>query len=121
MKNHETGCKRLIEAFKYSMSGLNFIFKREEAFRIEIFISIICIFIILFVNKTLNEKLFLMISTFLVIFSEIINTAIEVVIDRISEEYNYLSKIAKDIGSLLVLSSIVFFIIIWGSIFLWCA
>lgn len=121
MKSHETGFKRLIEAFKYSISGFNFIFKREEAFRIEVFASIICVFIILFVNKTLDEKLFLMIATFFVILSEMINTAIEVVIDRISEEYNYLSKIAKDIGSLLVLSSIILFIVIWGSIFLWCA
>ena len=62
------------------------------------------------------EKLFLYSSLFLVIICELVNTAIEMIIDRISDEIHPLSKIAKDIGSAVVLTSFVYLILVWVNI-----
>ena len=75
------------------------------------------VFIIaIFLKITYLEKLLLISSLFFIIIVELINTAIEVVIDRISDEYHILSKKAKDIGSLLVLITFIYAIIVWGSV-----
>ena len=57
-------------------------------------------------------------SLLIVLFAELTNTAIETIIDRISDEYHELSKKAKDIGSLLVLIAFVQWVLVWGIIIL---
>ena len=73
--------------------------------------------IILFFLPTRGVELaFLIFSLVFILFAELVNTAIEVVIDRIGTEYNSLSKKAKDIGSLLVLIAFIHWALAWGVI-----
>lgn len=116
MKSSKKGIKRILKAFTYSFDGFKSVFKTEEAFRQELFLCIFLFIIAVFLKITYLEKLLLISSLFFIIIVELINTAIEVVIDRISDEYHILSKKAKDIGSLLVLITFIYAIIVWGSV-----
>lgn len=118
MKSNNKGIKRILKAFIYSFDGFKSVFKSEEAFRQELFLCIILFVIAILLKITYIEKLLLISSLFFIIIAELVNTAIEVVIDRISDEYHILSKKAKDIGSLLVLIAFIFSIIIWGVVIL---
>lgn len=116
MKTTKTGIIRILNAFKYSFDGFIATFKSEEAFREDILVFIVMLPISILLPIVLVEKLFLISSLFFIIFAELTNTAIEMTIDRISEEIHPLSKIAKDIGSCLVFISFVYFFVIWGVI-----
>lgn len=116
MKSKYTGIKRILKAFTYSYDGFIAVFKSEAAFRQDLIVFILGITICLFLPVTYLAKLLMIFSLFLIIIMELVNSAIEVIIDRISQEYHPLSKTAKDIGSLLVLLSFMNAIIIWFTI-----
>lgn len=113
MKPGKTGLERILNAFKYSRDGFIAAFKSEEAFRQDVLLCSILFIITLILNISFIEKIFLFSTLFLVIIAELINTAIEAIIDRISHEIHPLSKIAKDIGSCIVLVSFVYLILVW--------
>lgn len=112
-KRTKKGLPRILNAFKFSYDGFVATFKSEEAFRQDIIICMILAPIAIFLPITLIEKLFLFSTLFLIVMAELINTAIEMTIDRISEELHPLSKIAKDIGSCIVLVSFMYLILVW--------
>ncbi len=112
-KRTKKGLPRILNAFKFSYDGFIATFKSEEAFRQDIIICMILTPIAIFLSITLIEKLFLFSTLFLIVMAELINTAIEMTIDRISEELHPLSKIAKDIGSCIVLVSFMYLILVW--------
>lgn len=112
-KRTKKGLPRILNAFKFSYDGFVATFKSEEAFRQDIIICMILTPIAIFLSITLIEKLFLFSTLFLIVMAELINTAIEMTIDRISEELHPLSKIAKDIGSCIVLVSFMYLILVW--------
>lgn len=112
-KRTKKGLPRILNAFKFSYDGFVATFKSEEAFRQDIIICMILTPIAIFLPITLIEKLFLFSTLFLIVMAELINTAIEMTIDRISEELHPLSKIAKDIGSCIVLVSFMYLILVW--------
>lgn len=114
MKSANTGLKRILVAFKYSFDGFKSAFKSEAAFRQDCLVFIIGTIIALLLALPLWQKALLIASLLLILLMELVNTAIETVIDRISQEYHELSKKAKDIGSLLVLLSFTNAILIWG-------
>ena len=116
MKSNKKGIKRILKAFTYSFDGFKSVFETEEAFKQELFLCIFLFIVIILLKITYLEKLLLISSLFFIIIAELINTAIEVVIDRISDEYHILSKKAKDIGSLLVLIAFIYATIVWGVI-----
>ena len=103
MKSTDKGLKRILKAFTYSFDGFKAAFKSEEAVRQEVLLCGVLFVVSLLLKITYIEKILLISSLFIIILMELVNTAIEVVIDRISEDYHILSKKAKDIGSLLVL------------------
>lgn len=109
MKSPYTGIKRIIKAFSYSTDGLKAAFKSEAAFRQDILFCLIMTPICLYFATSGIEKAFLIFSLILILLAELINTAIETIIDRISQDYHILSKKAKDIGSLIVLLAFVNF------------
>ena len=113
MKNQYSGLKRIVFAFKNSFEGLISAFKREEAFRQDIFISIILFIFSCYLSISVVERILLITSVLFVLFAELVNTAIESVVDRISSEWHLLSKIAKDVGSSLVFISFINLIITW--------
>lgn len=110
--------KRLIKALFYSIDGIKQCFKSETAFRQEVYLSIILSAFIIYVDISLLNKAFLASSLILVLIAELINTAVETLTDRISEEKHELSKKAKDVASAVVLLSIINAIIIWVAILL---
>ena len=107
---------RVLKAFGYSWKGLKTCFVSEAAFRQELFASIIFIPLAFYIGDTALTRALLIFSWLLIIFAELINSAIEAIIDRISSEKHELSAKAKDIGSALVLVAILNAIIVWGLI-----
>lgn len=107
---------RIIKAFGYSWAGLVSCFKTEAAFRQEIYLAAIAFPVVYILNTSATNKALMVGSIFLIFIAELATTAIEVVIDRISEEKHPLSKKAKDIGSAIVLLAFVNAICIWITI-----
>ena len=113
MKAPDTGIKRILKAFVYSYQGFSAVFKSEAAFRQDIAFCVIFSGLACWLSVPLLHRCFLLVALLLILLAELINTAIETIIDRISPDYHELSKKAKDIGSLLVLLSFINAGIIW--------
>ena len=116
MKAQDKGIKRILKAFTYSYDGFKSAFQSEEAFRQDIVVFIIFSAIALCLNVPLWAQALLISALILILLMELVNTAIETIIDRISDEYHELSKKAKDIGSLLVLLAFFNAILLWAAI-----
>mgnify|MGYP003325598924 FL=1 len=101
------------KALHYSTDGLIATFRNETAFRLELIMAVVLIPIALILPLKGIEKVMLIGSVLLVLVVELLNTAIESVVDRISEETHHLSKTAKDAGSAAVFISLVILGITW--------
>lgn len=112
------GLARLIAASRYSVAGLKAAYRSEEAFRLETVAFIIMAPLALVLGSTNLEKVLLVASLVLVILVELLNTAIEAVVDRVGKDYHELSRVAKDIGSAAVLISIALVVFTWGMLLL---
>lgn len=113
MKSKQTGFIRLIYATKYSWLGLCAAWRSEAAFRQELVAFLILSPIALFLPVTGLEKLLLIGSVVAVIVIELLNSAIEAVVDRIGLERHELSGQAKDMGSAAVLLTLIMAILTW--------
>ena len=115
MKDTDTGIKRILKAFIYSRDGFTSAFKSEAALRQDLLVFVIFSLIALLLNLAFWQKALLISSLLFIVIMELVNTAVETVIDRISPDYNELSKKAKDIGSLLVLLAFINAFLLWGA------
>ncbi|MGF1731354.1 diacylglycerol kinase [Photobacterium kasasachensis] len=113
MKNKQTGFIRLIYATKYSWLGLCAAWHSEAAFRQELVAFFILSPVALLLPVTGLEKLLLIGSVVAVIVVELLNSAIEAVVDRIGPEKHELSGQAKDMGSAAVLLTLIMAILTW--------
>ena len=95
----KTGIKRILNATSYSIAGFKAAFSNEEAFRQIVWINIILIPISFFVDVSRVEQALMIGVCLLAIIIELLNSAIEAVVDRISLDQHPLSKNAKDMGS----------------------
>jgi len=112
--NHNgSGLGRLQKAFICSLAGFKFVFQHEAAFRQELLLTIILTPLAFVVGESPTEVLCLLGSLILMLIVEIINTAVEVVVDRISPDIHPLSKHAKDLGSAAVFMALVFAALTW--------
>lgn len=116
--NKPTGLKRIYLASLNSMRAFKWLIKNESAFKQELLLLLIAVPLSFLFEVTRMEQVALILSILFIVFTEIINTAIEVVVDRISVEIHPLSGLAKDLGSAAVLVSLVIAVIIWGAILL---
>ena len=112
-RKSKTGIARLWNAFLYSVEGLSAAFKHETAFRQEVLLAVILIPTALLLPANGTGKALMMASVLLVLIVELINSAIEAVVDRISPEQHPLAKRAKDFGSAAVLLSLINVPLIW--------
>ena len=114
----KNGITRLRGAYRYSIEGLKFAWTNEYAFRQELMIVVpaVCIAIVLPVSTV--ERIMLISALAGVLIVELLNSAIEAVVDRISLEWHHGSKNAKDLGSAAVLVTIVLAVLVWGVIVL---
>jgi diacylglycerol kinase (ATP) len=99
----KSGLKRILSAFFYSLEGLQSAWRHEHAFRQELMLFIVGAVVALALPVSSFQKLALMGVLVIVLIVELINSAIEAVVDRISLERHPLSKNAKDFGSAAVL------------------
>lgn len=113
-KPDKSGIPRLIAATGYSMKGLKAAWQYEEAFRLEVCLAAIFVPLSFIVGETLTHQLILVISCALVLLAELVNSAIEAVVDRVSAEIHPLSGQAKDIGSAAVFLTMSLFLGVWG-------
>ncbi len=112
----QTGLKRLLNAGGYAVEGLMDAFKTEEAFRQEVLLACVLIPVSFFITASVAEHALLVASVLFVLFVELLNTAVETVVERISDEIHPLSKRAKDLGSAAVLISFINLIAVWAII-----
>ncbi|MFV1983226.1 MAG: diacylglycerol kinase [Thiohalomonadales bacterium] len=118
MKPGKKGIKRIINATGYSLLGLVATYKNEAAFRQELWLAIVLTPIAIYLGNTGIERAMLLGSLILVLIVELLNSAIEAVVDRIGNEFHELSGRAKDIGSAAVMLSLLNLVVVWGFI-LW--
>lgn len=112
------GLTRLINAFGYSRDGLLAAWKNEAAFREEILLAAIAIPLALFLGKSGIERALMVGSILLILIVEILNSAIEAIVDKASPEKHELAKRSKDMGSAAVLFSLINAAVIWACV-LW--
>lgn len=110
----KTGLKRLWNAFGYSLAGFRAAYKHEDAFRQEVMLAAIMIPLALWAPVSALGKAVMIGSVLLVIIVELLNSAIEATVDRISLDSHDLAKRAKDIGSAAVLVSLINVLVVWG-------
>ncbi|WP_094752351.1 diacylglycerol kinase [Psychromonas sp. CD1] len=118
MKPSMTGLKRICFATKYSLQGLKAAWINEAAFRQELLLFIIFAAITCLLPVSNLEQLALIACLFLVLIVELINSAIEAIVDRIGPEIHELSGRAKDIGSASVFLALLLTIFTWVMILL---
>jgi diacylglycerol kinase (ATP) len=108
-----TGILRLRAACANSARGLRDIWRGEEAFRLEAVVFVLSVPLGIWLAETALAAACLIFSVWLVLVVEVINSAIEAVVDRFGEEHHDLSRIAKDLGSLAVLMAMVVPAVVW--------
>jgi len=112
----KTGIKRLVNAFSYSCAGLAEAFRHEDAFRQEVALAIILIPLAFWLESRMLGRVLMIFCVFLVLIVELINSAIEATVDRISLDDHRLAKRAKDIGSASVLICLLNLVTVWSLI-----
>ena len=118
MANNTTGLTRIIKAAGYSWKGFRAAWVNEAAFRQEGVASVVSIITACWLDVDAITRVLLISSVLLVMIVEILNSALEAVVDRIGSEYHELSGRAKDMGSAAVLLAIFVAVMTWG-VLLW--
>ncbi|OIQ93041.1 diacylglycerol kinase [mine drainage metagenome] len=114
----KTGLVRLWNAFGYSLAGFRAAYKHEDAFRQEVLLATVMIPLALWLPVGHIGQALMIASVLLVIMIELLNSAVEATVDRISLENHDLAKRAKDIGSSAVLVSLINVLVVWGLVLL---
>ena len=112
----KTGLRRVWNALHYSMAGLQAAFRHEDAFRQELLLSVLLISASFFLPVNGLGRALMIGSVFLVLIVELLNAAVEAVVDRVSLEHHILSKRAKDVGSAAVLLSLINVVVVWACV-----
>ncbi|MCL7421021.1 MAG: diacylglycerol kinase [Methylobacter sp.] len=107
------GLKRLMNACVFSVAGFKATWIHEEAFRQEVLLFIFTTPLAIWLGETAIEKLLLIGSIVLVMLVELLNSAVETIVDRVGLERHELSGRAKDIGSAAVMLSLAWAAITW--------
>lgn len=114
----KTGLARVWNAFFYSLAGLQAAYRHEDAFRQEVWLAVLLIPTALLSPASGLGKALMVASVLLVLVVELLNSAVEAAVDRISLDHHDLAKRAKDIGSAAVFVSLANVPLVWGLV-LW--
>jgi len=109
----KTGLRRIWNALFYSFDGLKAAYRHEDAFRQEVWLALVLIPLALFLPVSGMGKALMMASVLMVLIVELLNSAVEATVDRVSLEHHQLAKRAKDIGSAAVLFSLINVAVVW--------
>ncbi len=108
-----TGMARLVNAARYSLAGLAAAVRHEAAFRQELLLAAVLVPLGLWLGADGEERALLAGSVLLVLVVELLNSAVEAVVDRVSPEHHELAKRAKDYGSAAVMVALVVAGLVW--------
>lgn len=114
----KTGLRRVWNALNYSLAGLKAAYLCEDAFRQEVLLALLLIPLTFLLPVTWLGRGVMIASVLLVLIVELLNSAIEAVVDRVSLENHRLAKRAKDIGSAAVLISLIQVLVVWTCVLL---
>ena len=109
----KTGLRRVWNAMFYSIEGLRAAYRHEDAFRQEVLLAVLLIPLALFLPASGLGKALMIASVLLVLIVELLNSAVEATVDRVSLEHHRLAKRAKDIGSAAVMMSLANVVVVW--------
>jgi len=112
------GPRQVWNAFRWSMKGLRAAWRHEASFRLEAMLAVVLIPLGLWLGEGGVEKLPLVLAPLLVLSAELLNSAIEAVVDKVSPDFNELAGRAKDMGSAAVFVLLVLVALSWGLILL---
>ena len=112
----ETILAHILNAVIWSMAGIKAAWKNEQAFRWEAAIVLLMMPVGLWLGRTAVERALLILSAMSILITELLNSAVEAVVDRIGPERHELSKRAKDMGSAAALISMFTAVVVWGLI-----
>ena len=104
----------LLKNISYALNGAKWVLKSETSFKTQLLVVTIIGISLIFINISTLSKLVLFFSTWLILIAEAFNSAIERVVDLVTQDYHQLAKEAKDIGSFGVLLTFIFIAFIWG-------
>ena len=110
----KTGLRRLLNATRYSAEGLGAAFRHEDAFRQEVIAAMLLLPLALWLGNSGVERALMVFSVLLVLIVELLNSAVEATVDRISLENHALAKRAKDIGSAAVMVTLLNLLLVWA-------
>jgi len=113
-KPGNTGFRRVVNATLYSVAGLRAAWRNEAAFRQECVAVVVLIPIAVWLGQNAVQRALLLCSCVLVLIVELLNTAVEFVVDRVGTDHHELSGRAKDLGSAAVFTSIALAMLVWG-------
>ena len=116
VKPGNKGLYRVYKASIYSMQGIKAAWKHEAAFRQETILMLLLTPAAFIVGNELTQQLLLLVLAWLVVIVEILNSAIEAVVDRFGGEMHTLSGRAKDMGSAAVFITLMLNGVVWGAI-----
>lgn len=100
------------------MQGLNAAFRNEAAFRQEVLLVVCLLPVAIWLAPGYFEMALLIAVLFLVLITELLNSAVEAVVDRVGDEHHELAGRAKDIGSAAVFISLTLVVVVWGLVLL---
>ena len=115
-KTGATGLTRIINAFGYSMKGISAAIKYESAFRQEALLFVVLLPLAFFLGRTYIEYILLVGCLLIVLIVELLNSAIEAVVDHVSPDFAELAGRAKDMGSAAVFVALANVFLVWGFI-----
>ena len=115
-KPDNTGILRALRAARFSAQGFVHAWRHESAFRQEVTLGMILTPLALWLGRTAYERLLLIACLLLVLIVELLNSAVETAIDRVSEEHHELSGRAKDLGSAAVSVSLALVLVVWCAV-----
>jgi diacylglycerol kinase (ATP) len=112
----KTGLTRIRNAMHYSIAGLREAYRNEDAFRQEVWLALVLIPAALLIGGDGLSRAAMIASVLIVLIVELLNSAIEAAVDRISLDRHLLAKRAKDMGSAAVMLSLVNVALVWGCV-----
>ncbi len=113
-KRSGNGLQRLVDAAGHSIRGLQAAWQNEAAFRQELLLFLILLPTAFWLGTNMTQRALLVFSVVLVLVVELVNSAVENVVDRIGTENHVLSGRAKDLGSAAVMLSLIAAALVWG-------
>jgi diacylglycerol kinase (ATP) len=115
-KSGNTGVRRIVNAAFFSFAGIKTAWQNEAAFRQECLLCVVLIPAGIWLGQNAVERALLIGSCLLVLIVELLNTAVEFVVDRVGTDHHRLSGQAKDLGSAAVFMSLLLVLVVWGLI-----